>query len=287
MPSTAASSSSASMARSSNRATSVRNARPARSSGPMRACHRVSYGLSAAASVRSWRSARRQHFGGIASAEQAVVDAAAGRWLGESGGIADGHDAVRVGALHRRERQHLEPRAGRRELSSVALAETARVRLNRIAAAVGRHQPNARHRDVAARERHDPREPARRQAPVQIDLDVVHARKRHLELGALQIRARNAEAELAVEAILRAAGQHADAAANRVLAIPDRDANGDAGAHLERRHPGAAQNRRTGAGRHARPARDRSGRDRRRPPPRRRRRCGCCGRSRHGTSPSG
>ena len=250
MPSTAASSSRASMARSSNRATSVRNARPARSSGPIRACHSVSYGLERRGVGAVVAQRRRQHFRGIASAQQAVVDAAAGRRLGEPGCVADRHDAVRVGALHRCRaaapcRRGLAPRA-----APVALARDGGVyAVNRLAAASVAINPTRAIPMSPRRERHHPREPARRQAPVQIDLDVVHARKRHLELRALQICARNAEAELTVEAVLRAAGEHAHAAANRVLAIADRHAGGDAAAHVERRHTGAAQDRRAGGGR--------------------------------------
>ena len=183
----------------------------------------------------------------------------------------------RVGALDRRERQHLQARAGRVARSAPWRSRETRARYawNRIAARVGRHQPHARHL------RHSPRvngtihaNPRGARLLSEIDLDVVQARERHLELRALQIGARDAEAELAVEAVLRAAGQHADAAAIVAVAVADRDAavTPPLTAIAATRAPRA--DRRAGARPRARRAPDRTGRDRRRPRRRRRRRCG-------------
>ena len=131
----------------------------------------------------------------------------------------------------------------------MAFSETPREGAKTARRAVCRHEADARHGDIAARERDDPREPARSQDPVEIDLHVLHARERHLELRALQVGPRNPQAELTVEAIMRAAGQHANAAAHLMVAIADRHAGGDPAIHLERGDPGAGCDRRAGRGR--------------------------------------
>ena len=152
MPSTAASSSSASIARSSNRATSVRKARPARSSGPSRACHSVSYGLQR---------------GGVGAVAGAAPTSALPRHSVRSAGCSRSRRRSSAWRAPRRRRPPgrgrrrcasparaaaaLQARTDRRERGAVALAETARSsRLNRAAARVARHQPDARHSDVAA-----------------------------------------------------------------------------------------------------------------------------------------
>ena len=173
--------------------------------------------------------------------------------------------AIGVGALHRRERQQLQARAAPRR----APLHGAR-RARRAYVAEPRSPPC---RSPSARRAPSPTSPrvngtihanprgARR--PVQIDLDVVHARERRLELRALQIGARHAEAELTVEAVLRAAGQDADAAADRVVGDPPTATRAvdAAGVDVERRCTRAPRsNRRAGGG--ARSASARSNRPR-------------------------
>ena len=94
MPSTRASSITRSIVRSLSRLAIARKARPARISGQSRARHRRSYSrrLRAGETIVAQRAG--QHLGGNPAAEQAEVNAAAGRRLDQTGGIADGEHAA-------------------------------------------------------------------------------------------------------------------------------------------------------------------------------------------------
>ncbi len=107
------------------------------------------------------------------------------------------------------------------------------------------HQADARVRPAVALERDRPREASRRHVTAEVDLDARRTVERLLELGALHERARHAEAELPVEAIVRAAGEDAAARVDARAAVDvDRDARS---AHVDRAHAHAAPQ--LGAGR--------------------------------------
>src|SRR6185295_15934646 len=71
------------------------------------------------------------------------------------------------------------------------------------------HHPDSRKRSRSTAEGHQPAEAAGRNLPSQIDLDVVDSRERNLALRAVNEEPRQAEPELPIEAIVRAAGEDA------------------------------------------------------------------------------
>ena len=96
---------------------------------------------------------------------------------------------------------------------------------------------------------HDPREPARRQRSIEIDLDVRDFGKLGLELRRLKVGARDAEPELTVEPVLRATGEDADAARDLAVAVcaPDPDGHGS-GRDADVLNPGATRDHRSRIG---------------------------------------
>ena len=178
----------------------------------------------------------QQRLGGKLGAEQAVVDAAAGRRFDESRCIPHRHDAIARRPGDRPERQHLvpgrtcfcQPNAPPRRDPFHHLAEmTAGVRRA--------HHTDPHTLAIVPFDRHRPGEAAGCGLRSKVDFDGAKALGRQLGLCRLQRHSRAPELETAVQRVARAAGQHAGAGPHRDVAAND----GDSGrVHI---HPGGAR----------------------------------------------
>ena len=229
------------MARSLRREASVRNARPMRISAPSRSRQR---GLVAAQPrLAQIVGAQRlvERLGGELAADQAVVDAAAGRRLDQSGGVADGEQARAVGARDRAERQDLQARLGpvaagdpnraRSRAANVPEARAARARRTSGRAA-GTAGPSRSNGTTQAK-------PPGATSRPRWTSTLSGSGERLLELRALHEGARHAEPELPVEAIVRAAREDARARLDRAPPPSTRDRDADVG-DRDRAHARAA-----------------------------------------------
>ena len=153
-----------------------------------------------------------EHVGGDGAAQQAVVDASAGRRLDETRRVADRDDAIAERPGDRRERKHLASRddavrtaAGRRAPSRGNPLEKPVEVLTCVA---GTHEADARKGFPAADHRDDPGESLRCDFAPEMNLDVARMPDRKLDLRRLQISIRHSHLEPALEHVARAAREH-------------------------------------------------------------------------------
>ena len=166
-----------------------------------------------------------QRLGRELAADQAVVDAAAGRRLDQPGGVADRQQARTVGPGDRAERQDLEARLGPRRRRRFRSGRAARRRTSGRASRRAR-RPSARAADTAVRRAGTGTTHAKpRGATVapEMHFDLFGTGERVFELRALHEGARHAETELPVEAIVGAARENARARRDRAAVAVGRD----------------------------------------------------------------
>ena len=155
---------------------------------------------------------RREHIGRQRGADEAVVDAAAGRGLHEAGRIAHGQQPIGIGARDRRERKNFLTRSANAFRDETPAAPHPREQpIEVLRRGVVRHHADARADLFPANHRHDPREPFWRDLAAEVQLDVARGSRGGLNLSRVQHQPRHAEAKLPLQRIIGAARQNAGA----------------------------------------------------------------------------
>ena len=192
---------------------------------------------------------RHEHLRGGGGAQEAVVDAPAGRGLHDPRRIADGDDAIGERPGDRCERQHLAPRVRAslaRHCHSPPLGDTGEKAPERFGGVAIAHQADPRKRSGGPLDRHGPREAVRRDRAAEVHLHVTQLPHRQFRLGRLDEHGGHSEAQPALQRVVGPAGQDADArGANGAVADRKTRASrvdGDVGHPLSHHDAGARAN---------------------------------------------